>query len=642
MARSAVFRALRRLFKPKPDPRSVTESFPKRQTDKFSWIEKLNSQATLRYIKSENRYTNISLLHTRFFQREIGNYIKHLSSLVQKGNTRVSECIGKYEYFSKTSDAGLPVVYRRLLGSGSDEGQHTVVLDHSELAKGTGSVSMQRLKISSSQKLFAAIFATTGMSLSDCNIYKIEENGPMLIRELKNVSNAEWCSDDDNLILSTYNNTGAVNSVHRYSLIRNNFENIFTEHDNRFNVEISKSRDGRYILIHSHSKTSSEVHALRTESSSIHPFCIKQRHDKGMYFIDHMNNHFYALQNCNEDEELKIARMSSISHDKQWEEIYPLNQSEQRVVQDMELFSDVCVVYELCNLKPQLTTFNLDAPDKVANTSAVVESFSNQEPSNSTLKYSVTSPTQPLSIFEFNKQTKTSKELFRSVDSWDASNYNFELLLATSKDGTNVPVSIFYSKSIKDISQAPMLVTVYGSYGVPVDLQFTYKRAFLLSKGWILAFPHTSMMAHDSINYVLIRGPIKGGGELGQKWYRSATRLNKNRTFEDLEASLLELHKRSFSSPGKTALQGSSAGGLAVAALCNTAPELIKAAILKVPFVNVFDSMLNELSFLTSQEYDEWGDIRRNVKERRHIRSYCPYENLQYNKVHMHIKLSQV
>lgn len=181
-----------------------------------------------------------------------------------------------------------------------------------------------------------------------------------------------------------------------------------------------------------------------------------------------------------------------------------------------------------------------------------------------------------------------------------------------SKDGTHIPVTLFHRKDLKKEGSNPLLLHVYGSYGINVNMGFDVERISLLKRGWCLAFCH-----------------VRGGGELGREWYLDGKLQNKHKGFEDFEACAKALHNLGYSNPQLTAARGTSAGGLIVGAVCNRSPELFKAVILKVPFLDILTSMLDPSLPLTVQEYEEWGEPGSNESDFHYIKSYCPYQNIR-------------
>jgi oligopeptidase B len=185
-----------------------------------------------------------------------------------------------------------------------------------------------------------------------------------------------------------------------------------------------------------------------------------------------------------------------------------------------------------------------------------------------------------------------------------------ERIFATATDGTRVPISIVYRKDARRGADSPLLLYGYGAYGVSVEPHFVANRISLLDRGVVFAIAH-----------------VRGGGDLGRAWYEFGKRLYKRNTFTDFIACAEHLIAKGYTSAGNIVCYGGSAGGLLIGAVLNMRPELWRAAIAVVPFVDVLNTMLDDTLPLTVIEYDEWGSPA-DKKSYEYIRSYSPYDNV--------------
>uniref|UniRef100_A0A8B9EU87 Prolyl endopeptidase n=1 Tax=Amazona collaria TaxID=241587 RepID=A0A8B9EU87_9PSIT len=180
------------------------------------------------------------------------------------------------------------------------------------------------------------------------------------------------------------------------------------------------------------------------------------------------------------------------------------------------------------------------------------------------------------------------------------------------KDETLVPITVFHNMNSKELHRKPLLVHVYGAYGIDLNMSFKEDKLMLIEEGWILAYCH-----------------VRGGGELGLSWHKDGCQHNKLKGLHDLKACIMLLHELGFSQPKYTALAAASAGGVLAGALCNTAPELIRAMVLQAPFVDVLNTMMKTHLPLTIEEQEEWGNPLADEKCMKYIKSYCPYHNIK-------------
>ena len=237
----------------------------------------------------------------------------------------------------------------------------------------------------------------------------------------------------------------------------------------------------------------------------------------------------------------------------------------------------------------------------------------NMELDTSILRYGYTSLTTPRSVFDYDMNTRES-ELEKQdevLGGFDRENYVTERLLATARDGTRVPVSLVYSKGFEKSNSSPLLLYGYGSYGASIDASFRSDRLSLIDRGFVFAIAH-----------------IRGGEELGRRWYEEGKLLNKKNTFTDFIDSAEFLIDQGYADQGRVFAYGGSAGGLLIGAVVNMRPDLFTGAVAAVPFVDVITTMLDDSIPLTTSEYDEWGDPNKKDYYD-YILSYSPYDNVE-------------
>ena len=228
------------------------------------------------------------------------------------------------------------------------------------------------------------------------------------------------------------------------------------------------------------------------------------------------------------------------------------------------------------------------------------------------LRYRYQSLITPSSVFDYDMEKGSSTLMKRTeVPNYDSSKLASERIYATASDGTKIPLSIVYQKPLVRDGRRPMLLFAYGSYGAPTWPSFSASRLTLLDRGVVYVIAH-----------------IRGGGELGEPWREAGRMMVKRNTFTDFVAAAEHLVKDKYTSSDRLVIQGGSAGGLLMGAVTNLRPQLFKAVIAQVPFVDVINTMLDASLPLTTSEYLEWGNP--NVrKEYQYIKTYSPYDNVQ-------------
>lgn len=220
----------------------------------------------------------------------------------------------------------------------------------------------------------------------------------------------------------------------------------------------------------------------------------------------------------------------------------------------------------------------------------------------------------PPSVYDYDMDTGISvlKKIETVLGGFDASNYVTERQWATASDGTQIPISIIYQKNLVKLdSSDPLLLYGYGSYEICIDPTFKASRFSLLDRGFIYAIAH-----------------IRGGGEMGRQWYENGKLLKKKNTFTDFIACAEYLIDKKYCSKEKLCINGRSAGGLLIGAVINMRPNLFKAAVAGVPFVDVVTTMLDPTIPLTTSEWEEWGDPRQE-EFYSYMKSYSPVDNVK-------------
>jgi oligopeptidase B len=249
------------------------------------------------------------------------------------------------------------------------------------------------------------------------------------------------------------------------------------------------------------------------------------------------------------------------------------------------------------------------AADEPAYTTALGQ---NPEIDTQIVRYEYTSLTTPNTVYDYDIQTGERQLMKRTpvLGTFDPANYTTELVWAPARDGTNVPVSLVYRKGFGKDGTAPMLQYGYGSYGASMDPEFSVSRLSLLDRGFVFALAQ-----------------VRGGQEMGRRWYEDGRLLKKKNSFTDFIDVTHFLVKEGYADPRRVSAMGGSAGGLLMGAVANMAPGDYRAIVAQVPFVDVVTTMLDESIPLTTNEFDEWGNPKKKDYYD-YMLSYSPYDNV--------------
>ncbi|XP_056213050.1 prolyl endopeptidase-like isoform X6 [Falco biarmicus] len=430
----------------------------------------------------------------------------------------------------------------------ADEGNVDILFSTKDL--GFSDAFIQRIRISPDQRYMAISLKSENSEEATCVVMKLG-HFPIMEEVIPSVFSFEWATNDV-LYYTSQKNLKCQNVFMTTFTDQKHTKLVYTEQDARFFVDIYCTKDRRFLTINSNSKTTSEVWLVDCR----HPFklpALVQARTKGViYHVEHRNDELYILTTYGEPAEYKLPTWAC----------------------EFELESH-----------PEHTT--------------------------STCYFQLTSPVHPPKRFAYSfKENNLIEQAVQEVPI--IMNCHTTRLLAKSKDETLVPITVFHNMNSKELHRKPLLVHVYGAYGIDLNMSFKEEKLMLIEEGWILAYCH-----------------VRGGGELGLSWHKDGCQHNKLKGLHDLKACIMLLHELGFSQPKYTALVAASAGGVLAGALCNTDPELTRAMALQAPFVDVLNTMMKTHLPLTIEEQEEWGNPLADEKCMEYIKSYCPYQNIK-------------
>jgi oligopeptidase B len=309
-----------------------------------------------------------------------------------------------------------------------------------------------------------------------------------------------------------------------------------------------------------------------------------------------------------------VTAPGSDSSEKNWKEFVAHRPTVK--IEGVDLFSDQAVLSEWENGLEQVEIIDLKKnqrhrivfPEPVYSASI----SNNREFNTTTLRYNYQSLSTPSSVFDYDMNTRKATLLKQTEvpGGFDKSNYKTERVFATASDGTKIPMSVVYRTNVKRDGSAPLLLYGYGSYGISIPPSFSASRLALLDRGVVFAIAH-----------------IRGGGEMGEPWRDAGRMMNKINTFTDFIACADHLVNNKYTSKDRLVIQGGSAGGLLMGAVTNMRPDLFKAVIAQVPFVDVLNTMLDASLPLTTSEYIEWGNPNEKPAFD-YMKKYSPYDNI--------------
>ncbi|KAG9484431.1 hypothetical protein GDO78_010028 [Eleutherodactylus coqui] len=387
---------------------------------------------------------------------------------------------------------------------------------------------------------------------------------------------------------------------------------VYHEEDPRFFVDLYVTRDRRFLTINSNSKTSSEVWLVDCSSPFKSPALVQTRLPGAIYHVEHKNGCLYILTTYGEPAEYKLMKAPVSGDIQQWKPIYQMP-AESRLL-DMEMLEDYCVMFLRQNNELHMDVTSLSGglvtrSVKLPTWACALQPDLHPEDKTNTIRFYLESPVHHPVMFSYSVlDDRLSVEADYNREKSEAC--HVVRTKAKSKDGTLVPVTIFY-KGERGLGERPLLVHVYGAYGMDLNMSFKPEKRMLVDDGWVLVYCH-----------------VRGGGELGCNWHKLGNLENKQNGLDDLEACIVHVHDQGFSLPSRTALEAASAGGVLAGALFNARPWLFQAMVLEAPFLDVLTTMMDPSLPLTIEEQEEWGSPQTNAQHYMTIQAYCPYQNI--------------
>jgi oligopeptidase B len=601
------------LTNPKPPvaakkPKDVTVHEDKRIDDYF-WLREKGSPEVVSYLERENAYTEAVLapakeLRAALYQEMVGR--------IKEDDSSAPVPFRGYVYYTRTEkDRQYPIYCRKKVGSDTEE----ILLDLNQMIGTNTYISVGQYDVSDDGARLAYSIDWTGYRQYEVFVMDLATKA-LVPQQIGKVSSLAWGAGHDVLYYGTENDAKRSDKVHRWTLSTAKHELLYEDKDELYNVDVNKSRDGKYVLILSESKLTTEVLALPADSNgSGHALrSLLGRTENVKYFAEHRDGRFYFVTNRDGAKNYKLV---SAPEDKPAEltDVIPHNPAVK--LEEFDMFAGYMVVEERENGLPHLLVYDfatgkskrLEMPEAAYEVSA----DKNWEYDTKEFRFNYQSLVRPPTVYAANLATgeRTLVKQTEVLGGFDAKNYKSERLWAAARDGTKVPLSVVYRADLDRSKPQPLWLYGYGSYGISMPVAFSSSRVSLLDRGVIYVIAH-----------------IRGGGELGEEW-REAGRMDKKmNTFNDFVDCAQWLVDHKWTTPKQLVTSGGSAGGLLMGAVLNQRPDLFQAAIVQVPFVDVLNTMLDATLPLTTEEYIEWGNP--NIKsEYAWMRAYSPYDNLK-------------
>jgi oligopeptidase B len=620
-------------LQPPVAPRHHTETIVHGVTlvDDYAWLRDKDNPEVLTYLEAENHYAEEETAALAPLREQL---YQEMLSHIQQTDISVPFRDGSWWYYTRTQEGLQYGIHCRkpaalftdpatdpAIGPAPDAPEF-ILLDGNQLAEGHAFFAIGESSITDDDRWLAYTTDTTGFRQYTLHIKDLF-TGQILPGAVERVGSIVWAADNRTLFYSVEDDE----QKRQYQLFRHTLGTdhsndvlVFHEDDERFNIGVGRTRDGLYLILESASHTTNECLALAA-SRPHDPFAvIVPRMDDHECSIDHRNGQWFIRTNDRgRNFRLVTAPVATPERD-HWTELIP--HRDDVMLEDIDLFAGFFVAAERREGLPRLRLWQFPSDGPAASPASEITfpdpAYSAQPHVNrvfaaSTFRYAYESHTTPASVFQLNLATSTTI-LLKQLEvpgGFDRSLYVSERIHTTASDGVRVPISLVYRKDLRQPGANPLYVYGYGSYGYSLQIGFNSNRLSLLDRGVVMAYAH-----------------IRGGGDLGKTWHDAGKMFAKRNTFTDFITAVQHLTASGYGSPSRVAIEGGSAGGLLMGAVINLHPDLFRAVLSHVPFVDVMNTMLDASLPLTVPEYEEWGDPN-DPTYFNYMLSYSPYDNLK-------------
>lgn len=594
-----------------------------KRVDNYYYLNERENPAVIDYLKAENAYLDQVMAPVKGFQNKL---FEEMKARIKQQDESVPYKEGAYFYYTRYITGGEYPLYCRK--KGSLDGTEEIMFDGNALAKGHNYYQLGGYEVSDNDEL--AIFAedTVSRRLYTLRIKNLK-TGQVYPETIPNTEAGSfaWATDNQTLFyIKKDPETLLGYQVYRHRLGTDPKQDVlvYEEKDNQFYMGLGRSKSKKYITIGvDHNGVATEYFLLEASqpTGSFTTFLPRQKGHE--YDIVHYQNKFYIRTNWNaENFRLMEVPEGKTTDRTAWKEVIPHRADV--YLANLDVFANHLVLGER---KAGLTSIRVIRQHGPAGSDSGRDDFYlpfqdpayvagigyNPDFNTNIVRYSYASLTTPASTYDFNMDTKTATLMKRQevLGGFDPDNYTSERVFVTVRDGAKVPVSIVYRKGTRKDGSAPLLQYAYGSYGINMEPGFSSTRLSLLDRGFIFVIAH-----------------IRGGQEMGRRWYEDGKMLKKKNTFNDFVDVSEYLINNQYTASDKLFAMGGSAGGLLMGAVVNQAPQLYRGVVAAVPFVDVVTTMLDETIPLTTGEFEEWGNPKQKVYYD-YMKSYSPYDNVE-------------
>ncbi|GGM20667.1 S9 family peptidase [Micromonospora yangpuensis] len=596
--------------------------------DEYAWLTAKDDPDTIAYLKAENAWTESRTAHLADLRTELFEEIRQRT---QETDLSVPARKGAHWYYTRTVEGQqYGVQCRRAVRDGETEPPvsvdgapldgEEVLLDGNLLAEGHDFFSLGAFDVSPDGRWLAYSTDFSGDERFTLRVKDLD-TGEVLADEIPGTFyGTAWSADASVLFYVTVDDAWRPHRVWRHTVGTPAADDqvVHQEDDERFWVGVELTRSERFVLVDIHSKITSEVRVIPADNPTGEPAVIAERRQGVEYAVEHHGHRFLILHNDGA-EDFALAYTSA---DAPGDWVPLIDHAPGTRLEAVDAFDNHLVVSLRSNgltglrVLPVGTSdsYDIDFPEPIYS----VGLDANPEYHTNSIRLRYSSLVTPGSVYDFDLVTRALVLRRRSPvrpgpdgREFDPADYEQHRDWALADDGTRIPISLVLRAGTARDGSAPCVIYGYGSYEASMDPWFSVSRLSLLDRGVIFAVAH-----------------IRGGGELGRRWYEEGKLLAKKNTFTDFVACARHLVKAGWTARDRLVARGGSAGGLLMGAVANLAPDAFAGIVAQVPFVDALNTILDPSLPLTVTEWEEWGNPLADPEVYAYMKSYTPYENV--------------
>ena len=589
----------------------LTEIHGVKLVDNYFWLRDKPNPEVRAYLEAENAYTDAVMKPTEPFQKKLYD---EMLSRVKETDVEVPYKEGEYFYYTRT-EAGkqYQIGCRR---KGSMDAPEEVVLDVNELAKGQAFMALAAYHVSNDGNFLAYTTDDTGFRQYKLAVKDLR-TGKLLPDHAERVGSVVWANDNKTLFYTVEDaTTKRLYRFYRHTVGTTGPDVlIYEEKDPKFEIFASATRSQAYIILESASSTTSEARYIPADQPMAEWRLMEPRRQGLEYHPNHNGEFFYIRTNDTGRNFRLVKAPVSDPRAQNWQEVIP--QRATVMLEDTDFFRNFYLTYERENGLPEIRVTDLGSGEsrrvEFPESAHDAYTYSNREYDTTKFRYGYESFVTPPSIYEYDVPSAHSTLLKQKEvpGGYDRARYQVERIYAPAPDGVKIPISLVRLKTTTLDGKGPLYVYGYGGYGASNDISFDSEVFSMVDRGVVAAVAH-----------------IRGGGEMGKAWHEQGRLMQKKTTFTDFIVCAEYLVSHGYGSKDRLVIEGRSAGGLLMGAVLNMRPDLFRAALVGVPFVDVINTQLDESIPLVVTEFEEWG----NPKEKAafdYMISYSPYDNIE-------------